>query len=70
MDDIKEMRSKSVDADLLELQSMIEHCSDLAREKNLNFLEYLLGMARMEVDTIAARQPPGAERHTKQLETT
>ncbi|MEM1199504.1 MAG: hypothetical protein AAGI06_09365 [Pseudomonadota bacterium] len=62
------MRSKSVDADLLHLQSMLKECSGLARDKNLNFLDYLLGMARLEVDNIAASQPPGTQRPSRQLE--
>ncbi len=62
------MKLQSVDADLYKLAAMVEECSDLAQKKDHRFLEYLLGMVRMELDNIAAHPPSETGGNERQLE--
>ncbi len=62
------MKLQSVDADLHKLAAMIEECRDLARKKDHRFLEYLLGMVRMELDNIAAHPPSETSGNERKLE--
>ncbi len=62
------MRLYSVDADLHKLAGMIEACSDLAQKNDHRFLEYLLGMARMELDNIAESPPAETDGDERRFE--
>lgn len=70
MDDRTDMKLDNVDPDLQHLESVIEGCRDVAKKNQLYFLEYLLGMAQMEMQNIAATAPRKTDQRERQLETT